>query len=134
MSTTVVETTNNPILEARGVYPLKGSSVGLLWSDSATIGSTNDQLSETKVTDSQYWKIELGGELDLVSSPKLRELIQLNNWHTPTLFALSGITFFALAGYFLLQSALDLGVASLGPGVTAVLAAIFSKMTGRTKK
>ena len=52
----------------------------------------------------------------------------------PTLFALSGITFFAIAGYFLLQSVFDLGIASLGPGVTAVLAAIFSKMAGGTKK
>jgi len=134
MSTTVVETTNNPILGARGVSPLRGSSGGVLWFDSATIGSETDQLPETKVTDSQYWKIELGGELDVLSIPKVRELTQLSNWQIPTLFALSGITFFALAGYFLLQSALDLGVASLGPGVTAVLAAIFAKMAGRTKK
>ena len=52
----------------------------------------------------------------------------------PTLFGLVGITFFAIAGYFLLQSVIDLGIASLGPGVTAVLAAIFSKMAGGTKK
>ncbi len=133
--TTVVETTNNPVLEPKGVSPLKGSSVGVLWLDSSTISaSTNDRFPETKVTESQYWEINLEGDLDLGSKQKILEVIHMSNWQIPTLFTLCGVTFFAIAGYFLIQNVFDLGVASLGPGVTAALAAIFSKMAGRTKK
>ena len=129
---TVVETTNNSILEPKGNSALRVSSAGVLWLEpSATSG---DQYPETKVTGSQYLDITLEGDLELVPSRKMLELIQMSNRQIPTLFVLCGITFFAISAYFLFQSVFDLGVASLGPGVTAVLAAIFAKMVGGTKK
>jgi hypothetical protein len=132
MSVTIVETTNNPVLGTRGVSPLKSSSVGVLWLDPLA-DSKDDQIAETKVTASQYFEFDLE-RLDLVSRQGILEVIHMSNWQIPTLFGLCGITFFAIATYFLTQNVLDLGVASLGPGVTAVLAAIFSKMAGGSKK
>jgi len=130
----VVETTKNPVIGQKGVLASWGNPV-TLWLDSSTLSDTgHDQIEETKVTGSQYWEGTLEGSLDLGSKQRISEMVQMRNWQMPTLFALSGITFFAIAGYFLLQSVFDLGIASLGPGVTAVLAAIFSKMAGGTKK
>ena len=133
-ATTVVETTKNPVIGQKGVSASWGNPV-TLWLDSSTLSDTgHDQIEETKVTGSQYWEGTLEGSLDLGSKQRILEMIQMRSWQMPTLFALCGITFFAIAGYFLFQNVLDLGVASLGPGVTAVLAAIFSKMAGGTKK
>ncbi len=132
--TTVVETTKNPVIGQRGVLTSWGTPA-ILWLDSSALSDTaNDQIEETKVTGGQYWEGTLEGSLDFGSKQRILEMIHMRNRQMPTLFALCGITFFAIAGYFLFQSVFDLGIASLGPGVTAVLAAIFSKMAGGTKK
>ena len=130
----VVETTKNPVIGQKGVITSWGTPVTLWLVSSALSDTGNDHIAETKVTGGQYWEGTLEGSLDIGSKQRVLEMVQMRNWQMPTLFALSGITFFAIAGYFLLQSVFDLGIASLGPGVTAVLAAIFSKMAGGTKK
>ena len=138
-ATVLVEPTNNRVIEIKGVSPSRGTAVGLSWLDSASVvlasvsASASDQFRETKVTGSQYWEFKLEGHMD-ASNQGVLEMMRLRLWQIPTMFLLCGVVFFAISGYFLLQSVFDLGVASLGPGVTAVLAAIFSKMAGRTKK
>ncbi len=132
--TAVVETTKNPVIGQRSVLA-SWNTPAVLWLDSSALSDNgNDRIEETKVTGSQYWEGTLEGNLDLGSKQKVFEMIHVRRWQIPTFFALCGATFFAIAGYFLLLSVFDLGVASLGPGVTAVLAAIFSKMAGGTKK
>jgi hypothetical protein len=104
-----------------------GISVEAIWLGLLKDGEVQNQ-TETKVTGSQYTQyLTFSPRIEglLAEAQKTKEVGIMRILPHP-LFAASGLVFLAMSIYFWSQGATDLGIASLGPAVTALLASVFA--------
>jgi hypothetical protein len=112
-------------------YETSNSMLGVsgeaIWLELLKDGETQNQTA-TKVTASQYTQyLTLGPHLEglLAEAKKSKEVGMMKLLPHP-LFATSGLVFLGISIYFWSHGATDLGIASLGPAVTALLASVFA--------
>lgn len=108
---------------------IAGSTLDAFWVGNLGTSVHEESSGKTEpVTASQYTQfVILSSQMEkLLAEMSKQEVGRVARMFPHVFFATSGIAFLGMAAYFWSRGISDLGVASLGPAITALLASIFS--------